>query len=87
MSRENWEVLTEYMAILAPFKEVTKELEGIPERDSRSKGDGRRALERVRANRSGGTYGTSAAVTAGAEWLSSSASVTSARAHRRGRGG
>jgi hypothetical protein len=30
ISREDWEVLTEYMAILAPFKEVTKELEGQP---------------------------------------------------------
>jgi hypothetical protein len=30
LSREDWEVLTEYMAILAPFKEVTKELEGQP---------------------------------------------------------
>jgi hypothetical protein len=29
ISREDWEVLTEYMAILAPFKEV-KELEGQP---------------------------------------------------------
>jgi len=30
LTREDWEVLTEYLAILAPLKEITKELEGQP---------------------------------------------------------